>query len=171
MVTPPKHPPSPLYQPPLGTSNITPKDVENIRVAEYRYDLGLLVDSTPDLKRLCEALDKDAGSQYHIANVGLGIVALLLRKNADYGDTAGRSPVLAPDLSAGEAILVRMSDKIARLSNLLQKKDGAVCFKAEVAESVEDTMRDLAGYAILWLVANNTEIDNAAKDNSGPALR
>lgn len=147
----------PVYQPPLGTSDITPTVVEETRRSEYCYTLGLFVDSTPDLKRLCEALDKDVGSQYHIANVGLGIVTLLLRKNVDYGDTAGRSPILAPDLSAGEAILVRMSDKISRLANLLQADKNT----AQVAESVEDTMRDLAGYAILWLVANNKDKPNA----------
>lgn len=38
-----------------------------------------------------------------------------------------------------------MSDKIARLQNLLKNN------KNMVDESMQDTMADLAGYAILWL--------------------
>jgi hypothetical protein len=38
-----------------------------------------------------------------------------------------------------------MSDKVARLQKLLTGD------RAEVDESIEDTMRDLAGYSILWL--------------------
>lgn len=44
-----------------------------------------------------------------------------------------------------------MSDKISRIANLRRKGS------AEVNESVEDTLRDLAGYAILWLSRPKTE--------------
>ena len=44
------------------------------------------------------------------------------------------------------AIMVRANDKIRRLDNLL--KNGG----DENDESVSDTIQDLAGYCILWLV-------------------
>lgn len=157
MVTPPNHPPSLVYKQSETLGSSYEDDLTQRKANEYLQDLGRLVTSTPDLKRLCEGLESGVGSQVVISNVGLEVVALLLRKNSDYGDTAGRSPLLAPDLSAGEAILVRMSDKIARLSNLLQADKNT----AQVAESVGDTMRDLAGYAILWLVANHKDKPNA----------
>lgn len=80
-----------------------------------------------------------------IAFEGLGLVATLLRKNADYGSSAWNSPLLAPGVTAREAIQTRLSDKISRLAKLLNGN------KAEVEEAIEDTMLDLAGYALLWL--------------------
>ena len=44
------------------------------------------------------------------------------------------------------AIMVRANDKIRRLDNLL--KNGG----DENDESISDTIQDLAGYCILWLV-------------------
>jgi hypothetical protein len=82
-----------------------------------------------------------------ICSVGLEIIDTLLRKNHDYGGSAWQVPVLAPTLTPREAIQCRMSDKIQRLSKLLSGE------QAQVAESIEDTMRDLAGYSILWLGA------------------
>ena len=98
------------------------------------------------LERVRMALDGHSGSdQQVIAEVGLEMVALLLRKNSDYGSSAWTAPVLAPAMSPLEAIQCRMSDKVARLSGLM---NGRV---SEVDESVVDTMSDLAGYAMLWL--------------------
>ena len=133
----------------------------------YLHELAQTVIADRDLEMIVRALGQySTPSQSALAHTGVEIVSTLLRKNADYGDTAGRSPLLAPDLSPCKALLVRMSDKVARLANLISHGE-----PSQVDESLRDTMRDLAGYAIRWLVANNTEIDNAAKDNSGPALR
>lgn len=44
-----------------------------------------------------------------------------------------------------------MSDKVARIAKLNGKHG------AEVQESIEDTVRDLAGYAILWIGAEDAE--------------
>lgn len=82
-----------------------------------------------------------------LATIGVDIVDMLLRKNHDYGCSAWRTPVLAPGMSPRQAIQCRMSDKISRLNTLLSGD------QAQVTESIEDTMRDLAGYAILWLGA------------------
>jgi hypothetical protein len=85
--------------------------------------------------------------QRRLVTSGLEVVDTLLRKNADYGGSAWQVPILAPKLTSREAIQCRLSDKIQRLARLLSGE------QAEVAESIEDTMRDLAGYSILWLGA------------------
>jgi len=72
---------------------------------------------------------------------------LLLKKNADYGNSVFHTPVLTPDMQAGDAILVRMSDKISRLSNLRNNE-------SQIDEAIEDTVKDLIGYGVLWLVSN-----------------
>lgn len=91
------------------------------------------------------AAGQNGEDQKRLAETGLQIVDLLLRKNADYGGSAWQVPLLSPTLTPREAIQCRMSDKVQRLVKLLSGE------KTQVAESVEDTMRDLAGYAILWL--------------------
>ena len=80
-----------------------------------------------------------------IATEGVALVDMLLRKNADYGSSAWRPPVLAPDMDWRAMILVRMSDKIARMATLQASID------PQVNESIADTMRDLAGYCLLYL--------------------
>jgi hypothetical protein len=83
--------------------------------------------------------------QKRLAVTGLEVVGTLLRKNTDYGSSAWQVPILAPRMTPREAIQCRMSDKVARLAKLLTGDQAAV------EESIEDTMRDLAGYSILWL--------------------
>lgn len=107
------------------------------------------------------SLMKDYWNQYHqdckfpeirtegqnrILEQGLQVIDLLLRKNADYGCSAWETPVLTPWLDVDDAILVRMSDKLQRLRTLMSADEQHV-----KDESIRDTMRDLAGYAILYL--------------------
>lgn len=75
---------------------------------------------------------------------------VLVRKNMDYGASAFNPPALAPGVAPTTAILVRMSDKIARLNNLQTAEKPNY-------EAIEDTILDLAGYAILLLVAKQQE--------------
>ena len=75
---------------------------------------------------------------------------VLVRKNTDYGASAFNRPALAPDVKPTTAILVRMSDKISRLNNLQTAEQPNY-------EAIEDTILDLAGYAILLLVAKQQE--------------
>lgn len=97
-----------------------------------------------DQERIRQALNSDNDDQRRIAEQGLKVVALLLAKNADYGSSAWRPPTLKPQMDAGDAIMVRMSDKVNRIATLQNNV-------AQVAESLDDTVRDLAGYSILWL--------------------
>lgn len=72
---------------------------------------------------------------------------LLKKKNAAYGSAASRKPFLLPNVSSETAIFVRMSDKIARLRSLLSGEN-------ENDEPLSDTIRDLAGYCVLYLASH-----------------
>ena len=111
-------------------------------------DLDEQLDS--DMARICRALcasqDVTTQDQSSIAARVVEVGATLLRKNSDYGSSVFKPPSLVPSLPFELGILVRMSDKIARLQKLLSQNH-----TAEVDESIDDTMKDLAGYAILFL--------------------
>lgn len=93
---------------------------------------------------LCGVRGQD---QLYIAQVGLDWIALILRKNKDYGGSIFESPVLNPTMPCLSAIEVRMSDKIKRIQTLATQQ-------AEVTdESLDDTYRDLGAYCLLRAVA------------------
>lgn len=118
-------------------------------------------ENSKPIRQLQSALHGKRGpDQQRIAEQGLAWVDLILRKNSDYGSSVFKVPVLAPNLSPGDAILVRMSDKIDWLISL-QKKG-----TAEVAESLEDTIRDLGAYCLLYL-CRSTESPEAEKMRQG----
>lgn len=87
--------------------------------------------------------DDDEPMPYILApdhhNVAEEIACLLDRKGQDYGTENIKK-------FGSQGVLVRVSDKVERLINL-SRKDGQVNF-----ESVEDTWKDIAGYAILALI-------------------
>ena len=70
--------------------------------------------------------------------------ALLIAKNTNYGNSAMQEPSLLPGLTPRQGILVRLSDKIARLQTLA---GGA---PDKVGEVFDDTLLDLAGYVVLY---------------------
>ena len=88
------------------------------------------------------AIFSDNDDQRRIACVGLSFLSTMLKKNKDYGSSVFKTPMLTPGLDPGVTILVRMSDKIQRLSHNN---------KLEVDESRDDTMMDLGAYALLYL--------------------
>lgn len=76
----------------------------------------------------------------------------LRSKNAAYGDSAGKAPIFAPNVSPEESVWVRLGDKVSRLESLLRGAD-------DNGESVNDTLLDLAGYAaILWTHRVNSRV-------------
>ena len=95
-------------------------------------------------ERIRQALIGSNEDQKRIAETGLDFVATILAKNADYGSSVWHAPLMKPTLDCGDAILVRMSDKVARIASLSSQD-------AQVTESLEDTMKDLGAYALLWL--------------------
>jgi len=71
---------------------------------------------------------------YGVANE---VVELLIRKNADYGKDNIKE--------FGEfGILIRVSDKVSRLKNLVGKE--------ALNETKSDTWQDIAGYALLAML-------------------
>lgn len=87
-------------------------------------------------------------AQQRLAQRGMQLTELLLQKNRDYGESAWKTPILAPGMTAREAIQCRMSDKVNRLQWLFAGNKEEV-----VDENVLATMMDLVGYGILWLEA------------------
>lgn len=67
---------------------------------------------------------------------------MYIKKNADYGDSVGELYSKLGDIS----FLTRISDKYNRLMNLMLAGGG------ENYESIEDTIRDMANYCIIWLM-------------------
>jgi len=78
---------------------------------------------------------------------------LLLQKNHDYGDSFHVQFEQFGPLSG----IIRMSDKVARLTTLLKTE-------AQVDEAMEDTLRDLAGYALLTLYEIQRGEEHADED-------
>jgi len=108
-------------------------------------------DPSEDKELLRIALNGDRGpDQQRIAEIGLDLVATLLRKNNDYGSSAWSNPFLIPYMNPKDGILCRASDKVARIASLALRP-------AEVKESLRDTIKDLAGYCLLWLGAPDAD--------------
>lgn len=111
---------------------------------QHLQDANVALESQEQLERLQQALESANADQQRIARVGLHWLTTILAKNHDYGSSVWKQPVLKPSLSPGDAILVRMSDKVSRIASLATQP-------AQVAESLEDTVQDLGAYALLWL--------------------
>lgn len=75
----------------------------------------------------------------------------LVAKNQNYGNSAFRNPLLAPNVSPQEALLTRLSDKIGRMERLLRGEPD------RVQESLDDTILDIAGYCVLLLIERAQE--------------
>lgn len=99
-------------------------------------------------------------SREHIIKTCDGVKDLLVRKNANYGNAVAQAPVLAPGTAPGTAILVRMSDKIARFASMARGT------RDLVGESAVETMTDLVGYGILWLAEYAERTDE--NQDAGP---
>lgn len=69
---------------------------------------------------------------------------LLIRKNRDYGNSAEKSF----NKWGHKAFMIRIEDKMNRLENLIKNGENNLVKD----ESLYDTVLDLAGYELLWLV-------------------
>ena len=94
-------------------------------------------------RQLKTEVDNDMTTQSErIESVCNEVRDLLIRKNHDYGDSFSKQFAKYGVMSG----LIRMDDKIRRLETLVGGEE------AQVSESIEDTIADLAGYALLTLV-------------------
>jgi len=81
------------------------------------------------------------------------IANILERKNSDYNSSYDKTR----KEFGFNAFLIRISDKINRLKSLTNNKNTVV---SVVDESLEDTIRDIAGYCILELILREKEKQN-----------
>lgn len=73
---------------------------------------------------------------------------LYQRKNADYGDSFAKARKAVPNYTLG-----KLYDKFSRYMNLTIKGETS----AQVDESLDDTLMDLANYAIMELTERRLE--------------
>jgi|TARA_X000001382_G_scaffold108863_1_gene84854 hypothetical protein len=83
-----------------------------------------------------------------IAKVCDEIKALLLEKNAKYGDSALNPKRIFSSSGSTEQILVRIDDKLSRIATTKQ-----------MGGPDEDTLSDLIGYLVLLKVAARTKVE------------
>lgn len=76
------------------------------------------------------------------------IKTLYQRKNADYGDSFAKARQAVPNYTLG-----KLYDKFSRYMNLTINGEGS----AQVEESLDDTLMDLANYAIMELTERKLE--------------
>ena len=96
---------------------------------------------------MCEMTEtRKAGVR--IGNACDRLKELLISKNQNYGNSALTPPPLA-DVSTKTAILVRLGDKFKRLQQLTHGEQD------KVGESLKDTIQDIAGYCILFLICGD----------------
>jgi len=83
---------------------------------------------------------------------------LYINKNKDYGDSFAKMRKEYPN-----AILIRLFDKYSRLKRLMQLEEcGREGEQMVKSERIEDTLIDLANYAIMELVERNTDVSSEA---------
>lgn len=82
------------------------------------------------------------------ANICDGIKDLYRRKNADYGDSFGKARKVVPNYTLG-----KLYDKFSRYMNLSLAGEDT----AQVDESIDDTLMDMANYAIMELTERRLE--------------
>lgn len=102
------------------------------------------------LQKQKEANDKEELMSLHIESpkvstfkdIAMEMTRLYAKKNADYGDSFGES---FREFGLGSAV-IRIGDKYRRFKNLIARK-------AMVKdESIEDTLLDMANYAIMTVI-------------------
>lgn len=74
---------------------------------------------------------------------------MIIRKQRDYGTRN----ILGCPVGVEEGILVRLHDKLARLSNLLKNQS------QPNNESIDDSWRDVAGYALVALLVRENSFE------------
>ena len=108
-------------------AELSPLEPEQLRQREQFFnDIEEKPPTKGELHRqICESLNKT-----------------YIRKNADYGDSYGQLRTKYPD-----SILIRLFDKFSRLERLITGHEAQV-----KDESIEDTLIDMANYALMEVV-------------------
>ena len=93
--------------------------------------------------------------EYQVGKTFQELLDLLLSKHKDYG------PKNISDSPGGpvNGLRVRMHDKLARINNLYEYMEDTGGFQPQ-HESIEDSFKDMANYAIIGLLVLRGEWDN-----------
>ena len=75
---------------------------------------------------------------------------MLIEKNKAYGDSVLNPIRVFSKADPLEQLKVRMDDKLSRLARGNELKD----------ESLDDTIRDLTGYLVIYLIQRERELNN-----------
>ena len=93
--------------------------------------------------------------EYHVEKTFQELQDLLMSKHKDYGP---KNISEAPG-GALNGLRVRMHDKLARINNLYEYMEDTGGFQPQ-HESLEDSFKDMANYAIIGLLVLRGEWDN-----------
>ena len=133
------------------TINMNPDHQPNTLTYRYPYVHETTIKyPEPKKKEPSEALVREVHLETHMANTVKELTDLLLSKHRDYGP---KNISLAPG-GAVNGLRVRMHDKLARINNLTDS--GA----DPKHESLEDSFKDMANYAIIGLLVLRGQWDN-----------
>ncbi len=92
----------------------------------------------------------------HLEDVLQELHILMLRKHQDYGPY---NIANAPG-GAMNGLIIRMHDKLERLQNLYYKKNDTPNY-----ESIQDTLQDIANYAIIGLLVQRGQWEGIGGTN------
>jgi hypothetical protein len=101
-----------------------------------------------NLRIITDALAGSSQDQREIAFIGLQTIAIMVKKNQDYGSSVFNIGAISPDVSPEQGIRVRLGDKLSRINNLVSQPGNQ-----QVAESITDTGHDASAYLLLWVIA------------------
>jgi len=101
-----------------------------------------------NLKLITDALAGSNQDQREIAFLGLQTIAIMVKKNQDYGSSVFNIGALSPDITPEQGIRVRLGDKLSRINNLVAQPDAQ-----RVSESITDTGHDASAYLLLWVIS------------------
>jgi DUF1009 family protein len=101
-----------------------------------------------NLRIITDALAGSSQDQREIAFIGLQTIAVMVKKNRDYGSSVFNVGAISPDVSPEAGIRVRLGDKLSRINNLVNQPSNQ-----QVAESITDTGHDASAYLLLWVIA------------------
>jgi hypothetical protein len=116
--------------------------IESVKVFQRRF--------VPDSKLKDSSTAREVHLEANLSNLSRELTDLLLSKHRDYGPkNISQSPG-----GAVNGLRVRMHDKLARINNLIDS--GA----SPEHESLEDSFKDMANYAIIGLLVLRGQWEN-----------
>ena len=109
----------------------------------------------PDSQPKDSSVARELHLEVNLSNLSQELSKLLLSKHKDYGP---KNISQAPG-GAINGLRVRMHDKLARINNLVEYMEDTKGFQPQ-HESLEDSFKDMANYAIIGLLVMRKQWDN-----------